>query len=147
MAIGMRFQVLDVGQGSGNFIEYWDDDEDLIATVLIDLGSEYAKEEAGGAAVAYIVGKLQAMDDPTLDAVMLSHSDSDHVNLLTKIFDQMDVTELSIGAIYYGGERSKYTKHGTNILTEAEKYLPKGETSKTFRVNVTNYDKKKGTWG
>src|SRR4028118_789745 len=88
MAAGIKFQVLDVGQGSGNFIEIYGAKTAPDTTILIDLGSELESTAAGVPAAKYIVDKLKAMDEPTLDTMILSHSDSDHINLLDLVLDE-----------------------------------------------------------
>lgn len=42
----MVFWVLDVGQGSGNFIQVFDDSDKLVGSVLIDIGSKKSKKAA-----------------------------------------------------------------------------------------------------
>lgn len=140
MATGyLLFRVLDVGQGSGNFIEIYDTKGKLSNTILIDLGSEKAKDTAGGPSVEYVVAKLKTMAQPTIDTVILSHSDSDHINLvqdLLKAFDPVGTpgklrkNTLQIDVVRYGGDSSKYKKtkgangQAENVLTRLGDYAP-----------------------
>jgi hypothetical protein len=142
MATGnIKYQVLDVGQGLGNFVEIYDTTGKLTSTILLDLGSSREAELAGGPSVAYIVAKLKEMDQPTIDTVFLSHSDKDHTNLVPDLLrsfypvgtdgqDQKDT--LQINVIRYGGDSAKYRRAVTdddkvpepNILNLAEAYGP-----------------------
>ena len=128
--------MLDVGQGSGTFVEIYTGTK-ITATALLDLGSERAKDEAGGPSVDYLVKQLTSMTKPRIDFFSLSHSDSDHINLvqdLLAFFDPPGTKKpkkpiLEIGSVIYGGPRVLYAKHsGTNVLTSIEAYQPKGTT-------------------
>ncbi|MFZ2407685.1 MAG: hypothetical protein WAW41_21340, partial [Methylobacter sp.] len=83
MATGLvNITVLDVGQGMGTFVEIYDTSGALISTLLFDLGSLNNKVSAGGPSVQYLVDKLKSMADPTIELLVLSHKDGDHVNLI-----------------------------------------------------------------
>jgi hypothetical protein len=127
---------LDVGQGSGTFVEIYTGTA-ITATALLDLGSERAKTEAGGPSVDYIAKKLNTMAKPRIDFFSLSHSDSDHINLvqdLLALFDKPGTKTptkpiLEVGQVIYGGPRVLYAKHsGTNVISDLEAYQPKGTT-------------------
>lgn len=126
----IRYVVLDVGQGTGQFVEIYNTSDQLTNTILIDLGSESRKNEAGIPSVDYLTAKLAQMASPKIDFVFFSHSDSDHINLIPDLLDNFDPpssspptkTVLEIGEVFYGGPRNKYTKKGTNILRLIEAY-------------------------
>lgn len=127
----VNFQVLDVGQGSGNFIEIYDGSE-LKHTVLIDLGTTSGKTQSP-TAIAYITDKLNSMKDasgdaaPKIDLLLLTHSDTDHINLMWKLLKNFPATgdgALNIEMVRYGGDSRHYKKgaNGKNILVELGKY-------------------------
>ena len=153
MTIGtINFQVLDVGQGTGNFIESFDTTGALVNTVLIDLGSEYAKSTAGEASAKWVADELNTMATPTLDAILLSHSDSDHINLLADMLAYFNVPgqpptvppkkDLLIKAVYYGGDRAHYTKgkKKVNIINVLETYMKApANKAKSLPCKETSY--------
>ncbi|MEA3052548.1 MAG: competence protein ComEC [Sphingomonadales bacterium] len=127
--------LLDVGQGSGTFVEIYTGTATPTATALLDLGSERAKDEAGGPSVDFIEKQLKSMAKPRIDFLSLSHSDSDHINLLQDLLSRFDKPGtkkpakpiLEIGTVIYGGPRDLYAKHGgTNVISDVEGYQPKG---------------------
>lgn len=132
MTAGIKFQVLDVGQGSGNFIEIYGAKTAPDTTILIDLGSELESTAAGVPAAKYIVDKLKEMDEPTIDTMILSHSDSDHINLLDLVLDEFYPPNtpgknpdeiLRINRAFYGGVYAKYKKRKYNVLNTVKDYL------------------------
>jgi beta-lactamase superfamily II metal-dependent hydrolase len=133
----MVFVVLDVGQGTGNFVEFLDDGGQTVSTMLIDLGSEGWKRIAGGPSADFVAKELQTMPSPTIDAVFLSHSDSDHVNLLKRLLEHFDPPSkknptkpvLTVNHVWYGGDAGYYKKGKTNYLTLVDGYRPKGSGS------------------
>ncbi|HEY9284059.1 MAG TPA: MBL fold metallo-hydrolase [Pyrinomonadaceae bacterium] len=157
MSTEINVQVLDVGQGSGNLIEVYNGTATPTHLVLIDLGSEFATvKTAGRAAAQYVVDKLKLMKPPTLDALILSHSDNDHINLLAVLLENFDPPSaknptkpvLTIKKIFYGGSRPKYTKNKTDYLTLAEKYLPPGvkNGTVTWSNDESGWVSKPGGW-
>jgi len=148
----IKFQVLDVGQGTGNFIEIYDGGT-LTHTVLIDLGSERAKEEAGGPSVEYVVAKLKEMTQPTVDALLLSHSDSDHINLVPQLLDafypvgtagKKKKDTLQVSYARYGGAYQRYSKRSaTNLLARLEKYVPGTDEPEPMGAGFTSFAKGK----
>jgi len=134
-AKAIRFTVLDVGQGTGNFIETFSTKTPSLATApvktfLIDLGSERQRKEAGGPAANFVVNQLNLMKSRELDCVILSHSDSDHINLLEMVLAAFDPPGtinptkpiLTVQASYYGGDYALYSKRGKNILVRLAQY-------------------------
>lgn len=147
--------VLDVGQGSGNFYEVYDASDALVHTALVDLGSEHARTDAGLPSAAYIVKKLKTMPGiATLDVVLLSHSDSDHINLIAAVLDEFSPDgvgkpQLIVLYVAYGGQRSKYRKSTAgNVITELQKYVPVDGVDRInkFSANETQYDTSPAKW-
>jgi hypothetical protein len=152
MATGsLRFTVLDVGQGTGNFVELFatktpGPTTPPAKTFLIDLGSERKKADAGGPSAAYVVTQLERMASPELDCVVLSHSDSDHINLLEMVLAAFDPPGtphptkkiLTVQRSYYGGDYNLYSKRGKNVLVQLGRYSLKFPES--FSNNQSSYD-------
>ena len=134
---------LDVGQGTGVLAALYTADPAVSAPahlILLDLGSEQAKREAGVPTVEYVERTLNLMKQPTLDAVFLSHSDSDHVNLINDLLLRFTPYEqgrnegkgtLRIRYAMYGGDWDKYKKgRDLNVL----------EVLNSFMVNNAHQD-------
>lgn len=150
----VNVQVLDVGQGSGNLVEIYDGFT-LTHLVLIDLGSELNYDAAGRASATYVVNKIKEITPHVLDALILTHSDKDHVNLLKVLLENFappgtpppSKPILTINKIYFGGARGKYKKGKINYLTLAEKYLtPKGSKATDWAADVTGFDPASRQW-
>lgn len=132
----MRFCVMDVGQGSANFVQYFDSDAPgAIArnAGLIDVGSEGWRDEAGKPSARLIVQELLKMNAKwvELQEVMLSHSDSDHHNLIEIVLDGFHVPtsgkspNLEVQRTWYGGEYDLYQKgEAKNVLARLLRYRP-----------------------
>ena len=149
-AKAIRFSVLDVGQGTGNFIETFNTKTPSLTTppakaFLIDLGSERQKKAAGGPAANWVVTQLNRMTSPELDCVILSHSDSDHINLLDMVLAAFDPPRtarptkpiLTVKKGYYGGNYGLYAKRSNNILKKLEKYSP--DSLASFSTNESSF--------
>jgi hypothetical protein len=146
----IKYQVLDVGQGSGNFIEMYTSGA-LITTALIDLGSERATDEGGGLSVEYIVKTLNTMASPTIDYIFLSHSDTDHISLLDQLLDSfvppgtVDPLKkpLLIKKVSYGGDSANYAKGKKkyNVLNRLKTYMPTLGTPIPFSASYGSYRK------
>jgi beta-lactamase superfamily II metal-dependent hydrolase len=127
----LKFIVLDVGQGTGNYVEVTEDNG-TVYPILIDLGSEGWKTEAGLPSAKLVAEHLMKLKPPTLSAVFLSHSDSDHINLLIPLLGYFDTPRtvnptkpvLTVHRVCYGGDPRKYVKRGKNYLLELDKYRP-----------------------
>ncbi len=135
MPARINFEVLNVGQGSGNFIEIFMDEGDTVptTTVLIDLGSEGASTSHHGPSLDRIVASLNKMAKPEIACLCLSHSDTDHISMILQLlaaFDPPGTVKptkkiLTINKTYYGGNSSLYSKRkGKNVLTEVKRYMP-----------------------
>jgi hypothetical protein len=144
--------VLDVGQGSGNFVEIYADvgnpaAERLVSTILADFGSDHVHLDTGSgpASVQYIYNRLMTMAVPTLDMVILSHGDADHVVLLYTLLGKFkprrstDVSDprpvLTILGARYCGAQSDYN-HKKRPKWEGTQKPPKGNNILTW---ITNY--------
>lgn len=147
--------VLDVGQGSGNFYEVYDAGDQLIHTALVDLGSEQESTTAGGPSVQYIVDQLNTMASAKLDVVMLSHSDSDHINLIADVLenfspDGVGKPKLEITWVVYAGQRSKYRKKQSkapNVITQLTTFVPAGVGNViSLSSNETQFDPDRTKW-
>lgn len=127
MTTTMRFCVLDVGQGTGTLVQSIDPSGTPTFSALIDLGSEGWKEEAGENSARIVAQELSKR--PVLDAVFLSHSDSDHINLVPSLLKYFvkpgqPGKALSVRKVWFGGDPDKYFKKtiGKNILTTLDEY-------------------------
>jgi hypothetical protein len=122
--------VLDVGQGQSTFIEITDDQGQLY-NILIDLGTVSKRELADGS-LNFLEAKLSAMPFPTIDVVLLTHSDWDHHDLVFNLLDRFypfDPTNpglpgrLRIKHAVYAGDRTEYGYHGKNTIDVIADYM------------------------
>jgi hypothetical protein len=145
----LEFTVLDVDQGSGNLVEVYDDQNDTVPkrVVLIDLGTHVGVDSPGPkASVEFVVSRLKAMPEPRLDAVFLSHSDEDHINLIRSVLDSgftppTGADPLTVCGVWYGGLAEKYVKRKFNVLAELDKYAPtKATVLHSLDVQASDYE-------
>ncbi len=117
--------VLDVGQGQGTFVEVYSTGKVLTNTLLFDLGSAKGSTTAGLPSIDYIATKVALMGTPKIDYMSLSHKDRDHVNLLVKLIDAINLKitpkTLEIGHVRYGGAKDWYSN---SLIAELEKICP-----------------------
>lgn len=141
----LRYTVLPVGQGSGTLIQVLDDGGVPIETSLIDLGSLGWSKQTGKPSADFVIAELQKMAEPQLKTLFLSHSDSDHINLLGRVLDEFyrpsddepaDET-LSIKEVWYGGDYGHYKKRSKNILDRVEGYRPDGTDTNLNDLGVS----------
>jgi hypothetical protein len=136
MAWELRITHLDVGQGTGEYISLVDSSTGIVGhNMMLDLGSEQAKRRAGGPSVEWVVAHLKMnTDQPKLDVVLFSHSDSDHVNLIKKLLDSFEaydpdnrktgINTLIIRHVAYGGDYDKYKKgKQKNVIDILKPYM------------------------
>ncbi|MFF1342979.1 hypothetical protein ACFVYT_34775 [Streptomyces sp. NPDC058290] len=133
----MVFWVLDVGQGSGNFIQVFDDSDKLVGSVLIDIGSKKSKKAAGGPSVKTVAGLLG--DPATLNLVVLSHGDGDHINLIPELLDELKSTKLTVNRVCYGGSRIRYKGGSNSVLSRLEAHMPSGVTTKPLSPGFSSF--------
>lgn len=149
MPVNIAFHVLNVGQGSGNFVEIFAKDGDTVpkTTVLIDLGSEGASTSHHGPSLDRIVASLKSMTKPEIACLCLSHSDTDHISMIAQLLAAFDPPGtknptkpiLTINKVYYGGNPKLYNKPkvGGNVLKKLDPYSPAELFSVTS--NTTTY--------
>ncbi|HST63454.1 MAG TPA: hypothetical protein VLK84_32380 [Longimicrobium sp.] len=137
MPVGERmdFYVLDVLQGLGCFAAFYDKDDNLVASMVSDLGTEgRVSRRKIYPAVDQVAALLRTMKpQPTINYVFLSHSDLDHINLLALLLTRFvpvgtpdappEDTLLVLGC-KYAGERTNYRKWGVNVLDRLGWYVP-----------------------
>lgn len=110
------FYVLDVGQGSLNYVEIVEDvfgKSVVTHNMLIDIGTDsthvIAKEN-----IQWLRDKIKDRPDPRIDVVTLTHGDTDHYSLLLSLLPALKDPELGrkgrIGMIRYGGDEADFTK-------------------------------------
>jgi hypothetical protein len=150
-------KVYDVGQGACNFIEIYDsaDHSKPSHTILIDLGS-VLEHDAAKDVVKQITTTLKRMTTPTIDTVILTHSDVDHINYIKPLLDNFlpqqstdPGTILGINRVYYGGAYKNYKKgRKKNSLTATKPYIV--GNSKTDIIGVgpdqEGWDTKNNVW-
>lgn len=139
--------VLDVGQGQSTFTCVYDDSSPskIIHTLLFDCGSDKKSPETDNN-INYIASRLAGMDTPTLDLLVFSHSDNDHISLMRNVIEayhKKTTTPLKIKSVWYAGDSEFYEKDSFNILTELEKYC-KAFTAPDF--GETQFNKKTDQW-
>lgn len=153
----MSFNVLDVGQGSANYIELRDGTT-LKAAAIVDVGSEQWKRIAGDPSTAWVAKQLKTMEGGAkLDAVVLSHSDNDHVNLIPSLLrhfdppndDDPELPVLTVERVCYGGDYSKYKKgNQRNFLSRLNDYGPEDEDDilEELDGNWSSFDRAEAKW-
>jgi hypothetical protein len=127
----INFVVLDVGQGQGNFIGIYKNGV-LTNTILMDLGYFLRSKVAALESVSQVQIELNTMANPTIDLIILSHSDYDHVSLICKLLDGftppggppvVGKQTLTVGAAYYSGEHGLYNKKSCDVLGTIKQYF------------------------
>ncbi|MFK0312748.1 hypothetical protein ACIQUF_16115 [Pseudomonas sp. NPDC090233] len=120
-----RLYCMDVGQGMCTYFEELEPDgaggEKVVANALFDLGSSKMKKQAGVPTVDFLVDRIEANSQngkPHLNAVFLSHSDTDHINLISNLLTKLQ--NLSIGEVFYSGRKDWYFKNGRNVLNQLQ---------------------------
>lgn len=158
MAWVYAYYVLAVGQGTGTLVQVCDGElKKPVWSAIVDLGSEGWSEEVALPSAKFAAEKLkngEKSGEVTLDAVILSHSDSDHINLIPKLLKEFSdprnpkptKPKLSVTEVWFGGDRSKYKKAGRpNVLDELHDYRPirKPDDSniKGLKNNVSSLNK------
>jgi hypothetical protein len=133
---------LDVGQGMGGFAYLYDTDTDKAEhTILFDLGSASTRTITAPSVEWVVAGLKTWMAQPKIDLAILSHSDKDHISLITNLLKafkpydpssgQTGTDTLSVGYVAYSGYKDMYKKgKGPNVLDELKRYMvtnPVGE--------------------
>lgn len=145
MSYFTSFKVLDVGQGSGNFIELSaTDDGTPRRTILADFGSEGDSKAAGVPSVRYVAKRLKKMKPPTIDALFITHSDKDHKNLLVKLLKEFpDAKDLDIKKAFYGGAYGDYdyteNKKKVNLIDKIKSYMFEGDKPEGYTSYCSSF--------
>ncbi|WP_432973876.1 hypothetical protein [Dactylosporangium sp. CA-233914] len=135
--------VLDVGQGMGNFIAIYDDAGTLTNTILVDFGTEGSTKKPEPA-LKLVVSLLKTMAQPTIDVLLVSHTDKDHHNMLPKLLAAFGVYDpdhparntLVVKEVMFGGSMANVTE---SFYTELVKYMPVGEEPDSFTAHFSSF--------
>ncbi|MFL6162631.1 MAG: hypothetical protein ACJ74U_10400 [Jatrophihabitantaceae bacterium] len=158
----MRFIVMDVGQGSANFVQYFDSEAPNAVAKnagIVDIGSEAWKTRAGKPSADIVAQELLKMSatTPWLDEVLISHSDSDHHNLLPRLLANFHTPKskqtpsLTVKRTWFGGTYSFYLKGKVNVLASLLDYAPvgakKAAVQKQLQIAWSSFDNPdQSTW-
>lgn len=139
--------VVDVGQGQCTFSILYDDSSTpkIAHTLLFDCGTDSPSPTTDGN-IDWIAGQLALMETPTIDLLVFSHSDNDHISLmrqLLEVYAKKTTKKLNIPSTWYAGFEDFYTKHNFNILDYLSGYC-KSFTRPDF--NESQYDSSTHTW-
>lgn len=105
----MNYTMLDIGQGDCNVIRGADG-----RTIMIDCGSSSEKEIAKYRLIPF----LKYSGEDTLDAVVLTHSDSDHINGVSELLSMKDTGGIKVKNLILPGSGKKDPKF-SEILERA----------------------------
>jgi beta-lactamase superfamily II metal-dependent hydrolase len=123
----MTFQFLDVGMGDGTLVIMGGDSDASKQLALVDFGVQpFTKFKIGADdALKYLVSEIDRISKarkktmPYLDHLFITHPDQDHYNrmitLIKALYPSFGFQDLSIGALTYGGAKSRYGKLIKNI--------------------------------
>lgn len=133
--------VVDVGQGQCTFAILYDNSSPpkIAHTLLFDCGTDSPSPDTA-ANIDWIAGVLASMATPTIDLLVFSHSDNDHISLmwdLIQAYEGKSTKKLKIPSCWYAGFEDFYTKHGFNILDYLSSYCKKFTTPD---FNESQYD-------
>ena len=139
--------VLDVGQGQSTFTCIYDDSSPakLVHTLLFDCGSDKTSPQTE-TNIQYIADTLATMDTPTLDLLVFSHSDNDHISLMYYVmeaYSKKGMAKLQVKNTWYAGDEDFYTKHDFNILDYLDDYC---DAFTTPEFSESQFDESTGTW-
>lgn len=145
--------VVDVGQGQCTFAVLYDDKNKIVHTLLFDCGSDKKSKPETDENIRAIADTLVEMDTPTIDLLVFSHSDNDHISLMSNLllafkmaaFLAKKKEELKILHTWYAGDFLNYKKYGTNILEDLfnDKYCTKFSYPD---FNATQFNPTLGKW-
>ncbi|MEA3012166.1 MAG: hypothetical protein QOD42_711 [Sphingomonadales bacterium] len=103
------FHVLDVGQGSCNYVEIFDEHDAVTHNLLIDLGTN-SRQAIAADNLEWLRQQIIA-NNHYLDVMILTHGDTDHYNLVAKILPAFGPPAGNqIGMVRYGGPAWRYKK-------------------------------------
>jgi hypothetical protein len=135
----IQFHVLDVGQGSCNYIEVFDGD-DVLYNLLIDLGTN-SNQAIAKDNLEWLRGRIVAHKQ-YLDVLIITHGDTDHYNMIAKILPAFgDPDNEQIGMVRYGGPDWRY---GDGLIDTLKRYAkpvnPAKPLSKKNPADVAGFD-------
>jgi Metallo-beta-lactamase superfamily len=105
----VNFYVLDVGQGSLNYVEVLDGNDKVTNNMIIDIGTDSSNTIAE-ANMEWLRKKIEGYTNPRIDVVVLTHGDTDHYNLILGLLPALKPADTGrIGMIRYGGDKEDYT--------------------------------------
>ena len=140
---GMQITVLDVGQGDGIYIA-----DEQGGHYLIDGGSS-SKSDVG---TYQILPFLKEEGAEVLDAVFVTHMDSDHYNGIYTLIERMNIDGITINNLILPdvGEGSKGEEYRELEALAAEqgisiRYIHRGATLQHGRLKLTCLHPEKGT--
>ena len=99
--MSVKINYIWVGQGDCTLIQ-----TDTNKLILIDCGTSDGKAIYGTNVRPTIEGILDKLGTKTIDFLILTHSDKDHCNFVSKLFDFA-----TFNKAYYGGSASQYSKY------------------------------------
>jgi hypothetical protein len=103
------FTVLDVGQGACNYVEFYNSAGAVAYNILADLGTN-SRFAAADPALNWLAARIAPRPDPKINVVLLTHGDTDHFNLLSRLLAVLGVpSQQQIGMVRYGGNAGRYT--------------------------------------
>lgn len=118
----VNFYVLDVGQGSCNYVEIVDSADKVIHNMLIDLGTN-SSQAIATKNVEWLRNKIKDRADPRIDVVIITHGDTDHYNLMLRLLPALNPAQTTrIGMVRYGGVAWRYQIGKVSLINELKKY-------------------------
>lgn len=135
---GIQVYSLDVGQGMCTFVEVYNDADQIINVLLFDLGSSKNSGAAGRPTVAFLAQQIKKRTpEPFIDAIFISHKDSDHVSLIAALLKELP--GVAVGRVCYGGRYEWYS----TVLKELEKRC---DNIYGFGVGMSNFSREFGAY-
>lgn len=139
---GLQITLIDVGQGDGIYIA-----DDMGGHYLIDGGSSDKRDVGTYQILPFL--KHEGVD--TLNAVFITHMDSDHYNGILTLIEQMDESGVAIENLILPdvGENSKSEEYREMVQSAAEqgiavRYIHKGERLRHGNLSLTCMHPEKG---
>jgi hypothetical protein len=137
--------VVDVGQGQCTFAALYDAKDNIVHTLLFDCGTDKPSPHTRGN-IDWIAEQLKSMATPTIDLLVFSHSDNDHISLMSNLLEAYGPTtkpSLQILSIWYAGNRDFYTKRKVKLLNDLSNYC---QSFTTPDNNESQYDATQHGW-
>lgn len=139
---GLQITMVDVGQGDCIYLT-----EDSGIHVLIDGGSS----DKSGVAQYQMMPYLKHEGVSYLDAVIVTHPDSDHISGILEMLGQAETSGITVGCLYLpdvaeAGRNEEYRKLETAARNAgvAVRYLSVGDTLRCGKVMLTCIHPQKG---